>query len=239
LSRKKAINILALIPARGGSKNPPDKNILNFRNKPLIVHSIEHAKQSNHVNRIIVSTDSQKIANISLHSGAEVPFLRPVELAQDNSTDLEVFKHTLGWLENNEKYIPDIVVHLRPTSPIRPPCLIDRGIELLINDSKADSLRTVILAPHTPYKMWLLNEGYLKPLLTHDTFDEPYNMPRQELPYIYWQNAYLDIIRTSTIIEKDSMTGDVILPLIMDSEDDVDIDSLQDLLRAKSKIINV
>lgn len=228
--------ILVLIPARGGSKNPPNKNILPFKGKPLVVHSIEHALRAKYVGRIIVSTDSKKIAEISVQAGAEVPFMRPVALAGDYSTDLEVFQHALRWLDEHEAYRPDLIVHLRPTSPLRLPRLIDEGIERLMAHPEADSLRTVVLAPHTPYKMWRLNEEYLEPLLTHPTYREPYNMPRQLLPTVYWQNAYLDITRWGTVMEKNSMTGNRILALVMPPNEDVDIDSQRDLARAEGKI---
>jgi N-acylneuraminate cytidylyltransferase len=226
---------LALIPARGGSKNPPHKNILSFRGKPLVVHSIEHALQAKSVSRVIVSTDSETIAEISRQAGAEVPFMRPAEYAGDLSPDLDVFRHALGWLDEHEGYRPEIIVHLRPTSPLRPPGLIDMGVERLLAHPEADSLRTVVPAPHTPYKMWRLNGDYLEPLLTHPEFREPYNLPRQLLPPIHWQNAYLDVTRWTTVMERNSMTGDQILALVMSSGEDVDIDSLLDLKRAERK----
>ena len=112
--------ILALIPARGGSKGIPRKNIRNFAGYPLIAWSIAAAKQSELVTRIIVSTDDEEIAAVAREYGAETPFLRPAEFAQDNTTDLPVFEHALQWLEENEDYQPEIVIQLRPTSPIRP-----------------------------------------------------------------------------------------------------------------------
>ena len=179
--------IMALIPARGGSKNPPDKNILPFRGKPLVVHSIGHALQARCVGRVIVSTDSKKIAEISRQAGAEVPFMRLAEFAADDSTDLEVFCHALGWLDEHEGYRPEIIVHLRPTSPLRPPGLIDMGVERLPAHPEADSLRTVVPVPHTPYKMWRLNGHYLKPLLTHPESREPYRIRRANPWLIYWR----------------------------------------------------
>ena len=205
--------VLCLIPARGGSKSPPDKNIRSFRGKPLVVHSIEQALQARYVGRVIVSTDSEKIAEISRQAGAKVPFTRPAEFAGDYSTDLEVFQHALRWLDEHEGYRPELIVHLRPTSPLRPPGLIDRGIEGLLAHPEADSLRTVVLAPHTPFKMWRLNGDYLEPLLTHPIYPEPYNMPRQLLPPVYWQNAYLDITFWAAAINNNSVTGDYILAL--------------------------
>jgi len=227
--------ILALIPARGGSKNPHNKNILPFRGKPLVVHSIEHALEAGYAGRVIVSTDSERIAEISRRAGAEVPFMRPDRFAGDHSTDLEVFRHALEWLDEHEDYRPELIAQLRPTSPLRPSGLIDKGIEQLWADPEADSLRAVVPARHTPYKMWLLNGNYLEPLFTHPELPEPYNMPRQLLPPVYWQNAYLDVTRRTTVMEKNSMTGDRIVALVMSPDDDVDIDSLSDLARAEQR----
>jgi len=227
--------ILALVPARGGSKNPPRKNLLLFKGKPLVVHSIEHALRATYIGRIIVSTDSEEIAEIARQSGAEVPFIRPSEIAGDFSTYLEVFQHALSWLDKYEGYRPEIIVHLRPTSPIRPHALIDEGIVRLCGHPEADALRTVVRAPQTPYKMWRLNGDFLEPLLMHPSYQEPYNMPRQLLPNIYWQNAYLDITRWTTVMLKNSMTGGRILSLVMSPEENVDIDSEYDLTKAAQR----
>lgn len=221
-------SVLALVPARTGSKNPPDKNTTLFRGKPLLVHSIEHGLAASSVDRVLVSTDGERIAEIARANGAEVPFLRPAEISQDDSTDLETFIHALNWLKTEEDYIPEMVVHLRPTSPVRPTTLIDVAVSRLRNNPEADSLRTVIPAPITPYKMWRLCGKWLDPLLTDPSITEPYNMPRQALPVTYWQNAHLDVIRTVTIVKNRSMTGDKILAHIMSPEDDVDIDSQRD-----------
>jgi CMP-N,N'-diacetyllegionaminic acid synthase len=225
-------SVLALIPARGGSKSIPNKNIIDFHGKPLIVHSIEQALSAKRVDRVIVSTDSERIAEISLKAGAEVPFSRPAEFAGDDSTDLEVFEHALGWLDEQESYRPELIVQLRPTSPLRPVGLIDNGIEQLMSNPEADSLRTVVVAPQTPYKMWRIDGQYLVPLLTHPTFAEPYNMARQLLPQTYWQNAYLDITRWSTVVNQKSMTGSRILAMIMSEDNDIDIDTNIDLEKA-------
>ena len=230
-----ASKVLALIPARGGSKNPPDKNIQPLRGKPLVAHSVEHALAADYVGRVIVSTDSETIADISRQAGAEVPFMRPSEIAGDHAADLQAFEHALGWLEEEEGYRPELIVHLRPTSPLRPPSIVDQGIGSLLAHPEADSLRTVVPAPHTPYKMWRLQGDYLEPLLADSEHPEPFNMPRQLLPPVYWQNAYLDVIRWATIMEKNSMTGARIVALVMPPDADVDIDSQGDLVRAEIK----
>ena len=112
--------IMALIPARGGSKGIPRKNIRNFNGFPLIAWSIAAGLQAESVTRTIVSTDDAEIAEVARQWGADTPFLRPAEFAQDKTTDLPVYQHALQWLAENENYKPDVVIQLRPTSPIRP-----------------------------------------------------------------------------------------------------------------------
>lgn len=228
--------ILAIIPARGGSKGLPDKNILPLANHPLIAYSVEAALQSKLINRVIVSTDSTKIAEIAHQYGAEIPFIRPSEFAQDMSTDLEVFAHALRWLKENENYEPDFVVQLRPTSPVRTVTIIDECINRLIH-SDADSLRIVTESPITPYKMWSIPDvdGYMQPLLPTPGIDEPFNQPRQKLPKTYWQIGFLDVIRTKTIWNG-SMSGKKILPFIVPNDYAIDIDDIKSFIQAEQKI---
>jgi N-acylneuraminate cytidylyltransferase len=226
--------ILALIPARGGSKGIPRKNIRDFAGYPLIAWSIAAGLQSELVTRVIVSTDDGEIAAVAREFGAETPFLRPAEFAQDNTTDLPVFEHALAWLKENEGYVPDVVVQLRPTSPIRPRGLVDAAVRILLAHKDADCVRGVVSAGQNPYKMWRLPEGENAPmqnLLDVDGIAEPYNAPRQSLPPVYWQTGHIDAIRTTSILEKKSLTGDVIYPLVIDSRYTVDIDNLQDWAR--------
>lgn len=223
-------DILALIPARGGSKGIPRKNIRNFAGYPLIAWSIAAAKQSTLVTRVIVSTDDEEIAAVARECGAETPFLRPSELAQDKTTDLPVFEQALQWLEENEGYRPEIVVQLRPTSPIRPRDMVDHSIRILLDHPDADCVRGVVPAGQNPFKMWRF-DGEDKPvrqLLEVEGIAEPYNAPRQILPPIYWQTGHIDAIRVSTIKKKRSLTGDVIYPLVIDPKYTVDIDNLSD-----------
>ncbi|HNO85401.1 MAG TPA: acylneuraminate cytidylyltransferase [Anaerolineales bacterium] len=223
-------DILALIPARGGSKGIPRKNIRSFAGYPLIAWSIAAAKQSELVTRVIVSTDDEEIAAVAREWGAETPFLRPAEFAQDKTTDLPVFEHALKWLEDVEGYRPDIVIQLRPTSPVRPHKMVDDAIRILLEHPDADCVRGVVPAGQNPFKMWRFHgEGKpLNPLLTVDGIAEPYNAPRQILPPVYWQTGHIDAIRTATIAQKASLTGDVIYPLVIDPKYTVDIDTLPD-----------
>lgn len=230
--------ILAIIPARGGSKGIPRKNIRPFAGYPLIAWSIAAAKQSSLVTRIIVSTDDEEIASVAREWGAETPFLRPAELAQDKTTDLPVFEHALKWLEEIEGYHPDVVVQLRPTSPIRPRTMVDEAVNVLLNHEDADCVRGVVPAAQNPFKMWRFNgeEKPLSQLLEVPGIAEPYNAPRQVLPPVYWQTGHIDAIRASTIVNKKSLTGDIVYPLVIDPKFTVDIDTLADWAKYEAVI---
>ncbi|MBA4419966.1 MAG: hypothetical protein C0391_02350 [Anaerolinea sp.] len=226
--------ILAIIPARGGSKGIPRKNIRSFAGHPLLAWSIAAAKQSHLVTRVIVSTDDEEIADLARRLGADVPFLRPAELAQDSSMDFPLFEHALNWLMENEKYQPDILLQLRPTSPIRPTDMVDNGVQLILDHSAAHSVRGVIPSGQNPYKMWRIDENlYMHPLLTVEGVAEPFNSPRQNLPPTYWQTGHIDVIRATTILKLKSMSGQVILPYVVDPAFAVDIDSPRDWQRAE------
>lgn len=222
--------VLALIPARGGSKGIPRKNIRSFAGYPLIAWSIAAAKKSELVTRVIVSTDDAEIAAVAREWGAEAPFLRPDEISQDKTTDLPVFEHALKWLEDVEGYRPEIVVQLRPTSPIRPRTMVDDAVRILLEHKDADCVRGVVPAGQNPFKMWRFNgeDTPLNPLLAVEGITEPYNAPRQILPPVYWQTGHVDAIRDATITQKKSLTGDVIYPLVIDPKYTVDIDTLPD-----------
>lgn len=235
------MDVLAIIPARGGSKGLPDKNILPLKGVPLIAYSIKAALETPEITRVLVSTDSPVIAEIALDYGAEVPFKRPGEYAQDLSTDLEVFQHALRWLAKEEAYYPDLVVQLRPTSPVRLTRHISTCIQKMLQNPEADSLRILTKSPITPFKMWQLSEDKesMKPLLTLANAKEPYNMPRQSLPPVYWQIGYLDVFKPAVVLEKQSMSGDVILPFIVDPDFAIDIDDLASFLRVEAAIDKV
>ena len=217
--------IYSLIPARGGSKGVPHKNVRLLRGKPLIVHSIEISLKCPSIQRTFISTDSQQIAEVARNAGGEVPFLRPSELAQDDTRDLPVFQHFLGWLEQNDVPLPDAIFQFRPTSPSRSVSKIEEAVELLKRHPRADSVRGVIEPAQNPYKMWSIGtDGFMRPLLSISGVSEPFNEPRQSLPKVYWQVGYLDLIRTRTISEQNSLTGACVLPLKIDSKDSIDID---------------
>lgn len=214
-------NILAVIPARSGSKSVPHKNIRNIAGKPMMAYSIEHAKQSKYINRIIVSTDSEEYAAIARDYGAQTPFLRPAEYATDTATDLQVFEHCLTFLKEKEGYQADLVVQLRPTYPIRRVEDIDSMIEMMLEDESIDSVRSIAPAKEIPYKMWKMDEnGALHPLITE--IPECYNMPRQQLPKVYYQNACIDVFRPYVVLEEHSMNGKQIRGYLMEKNYDID-----------------
>jgi len=225
--------VLAIIPARGGSKSIPRKNIKIFAGYPLIAFSVRAGLAAESVSRVIVSTDDDEIAEIGREFGAEIPFLRPEELSRDDTPDLPVFQHALDWLRINEEYQPQMVVQLRPTSPFRRKEHINQAVWRLLERPEADSIRTVCIPFQNPYKMWRVDaDGFMQPLITTN-ITEPYNLPRQALPEVFWQTGYVDAAWKETILEKGSMTGESILPLVIGAEEWIDIDSPDDWSRAE------
>jgi len=224
------VKILCIIPARSGSKGIPHKNIMNFRGQPLMKWSIDQAHASKHKMRVIVSTDSMEYAKLAQSFGAETPFLRPPEISQDLSTDFDCFQHAVKWLKEMEDYTPDIIVQLRPTYPTRTVTVIDACIDTFLkNMDSFDSLRTVVPYEKSPYKMYRVVGGYLKPLFMHvDGKDEPHNMCRQALPHCYLHNGYVDIFKTD-LLKLNTVSGYRIYPYIMNTEETYDIDTEKDI----------
>lgn len=229
--------ILCLIPARSGSKGIIDKNIKILNNKPLLCHSIDQAKESKYYKnkqmRIVVTTDSEKYANISKEYGAEIPILRPSEISQDLSTDFEFMKHMIDYLKLTENYNPDIILQLRPTQPLRKIDEIDKCIDIFISKfEEYDSLRTVIPYEKSPFKMYEVKDNKLIPLfknliINEKTIIEPYNQCRQLLPQTYLHNGYIDLLKPY-LLNEGKINGDRIYPYIMNKEDTIDIDTMDD-----------
>ena len=223
------MEVLAIIQARGGSKGIPRKNVKLLGGHPLIAYSIVAAQRSPSISRFIVSTDDDEIAQTARQYDAEVPFLRPVEYAQDQSKDIDVFTHALNWFEKHEKYIPDVVVQLRPTCPFRPIGIIDESVKILFENPEASSVRSISIVDHTPYKMWVKDRetAKIRPLLESEN-REAYDMPRKSLPTVYSLNGIVDSIRLETIKKNNSMTGNKVYPLIVDRKYFIDIDENKD-----------
>jgi CMP-N-acetylneuraminic acid synthetase len=221
------LSVLAVVPARGGSKGIPRKNVRLLGGYPLLAWSVAAAQESRSVDRILVSTDDTEIRDVAVRCGADAPFLRPSDLAQDASPDLPLFQHAVDWLERHERFRPDLIVQLRPTSPFRPPGLVEEGLARLAADPRADSLRAVTAPGQNPYKMWRTPAGspYLAALLD-DAGPEAYNRARQELPATLWQTGHLDVFRRETLA-RGSLTGERVLGLEVPARYAVDIDSLE------------
>lgn len=227
--------VYGLTLGRGGSKGLPRKNVKILGNHPLIAWSVAAGKLSTSVDRVLCSTDDDEIAAVAARYGADVPFRRPAELASDRATDLDVFKHCIGWLAENEGWLPEFFVQLRPTTPFRLENWIDAAVDILRKTSGADSVRSVAPTPLTPYKMWRTAPGgRLFPAMELGGIAEAYNMPRQALPEILWHTGQLDVIRTATLIDG-SMTGPHIQELRVPLRLAVDIDDLDDLRVAQLK----
>lgn len=224
-------SVVALIPARGGSKGLPRKNLADLGGRPLLAWSVEAALQAAAVDRVVVCTDDDEIAEAAEAAGAEVPWRRPAELATDDAADLPVFQHALERLDGAGRPV-DVFVHLRPTSPFREPGLIDRAVALLRSHPDVDSVRSVSPVAKTPFKMWFVDDdGLMEPVV--GTWDEEcFNRPRQALPPVWTQDGTLDVVR-SDVVRGGSMTGRRVLALRHDSPL-VDVDTAADLERARS-----
>jgi N-acylneuraminate cytidylyltransferase len=223
------MKILAIIPARSGSKGVPDKNIRPLAGHPLLALSIAAAKLSRRIDRVLVSTDSEEYAAIARRYGAEVPFLRPAELARDDSPDIEFILHALHWLQQHEGAVPDYLVHLRPTCPNRDPAILDRAVEAILDDAEATSLICVHPVEYPPCKYYKIDEqGVLRGYMG----DEYVNRPRQLCPQAYQGNGHADIYRTDSILAAGSLLGDTVLPFVCPDPGDIDTEETFRLLDA-------
>ncbi len=229
------MKIYAIIPARGGSKGVLGKNVKLLCGKPLIAWTIEEALKVEEIARVIVNTDDEVIAEASRKAGAEV-FMRPKELAEDLTLDLSVFEHHLQELKKAGD-LPDVIVDIRATAPLRRAHRIKEGIDLLLGAGrgKADSVRAVSKASKHPYKMWKREGEYIRPFLdeTFTGMAEPYNAARQMLPDVYQNNGSMNAIWTETILDSHSMTGKNIMGYVMEDWESVNIDSEIDFLVAE------
>jgi len=221
--------VICLIPARSGS-SILDKNIKIYKKKPLIFHSINVALKSKFIKRIIISTDSLKYKKLILKNykkNVEVPFIRPKKISGDKSSDHSWLKHALVFLKRKENYIPDIVVQLRPTTPNRNVKVVDKAISFFLNNyNKASSLRSANEFSQPPEKMFRITNGYFKGYFNKKKLVEYYNFPRQKFAKPYLPNGYIDILKSSIILNSNLLHGNKILPFITSQTND--IDSLDD-----------
>jgi N-acylneuraminate cytidylyltransferase len=225
---EKEPSIVALIPARAGSKRVPDKNIRPLAGHPLIAYTISSALQSQVFSAVIVSTDSQLYGDIASHYGAEVPHLRPSDLAGDLSPDIEWVEYTLHRLqEKGRKY--DCFSILRPTSPFRLPETIKRAWQAFLAGEDADSLRAVEKCKQHPGKMWVVRGNRMVPLLPLTPPEQPWHSSQyQSLPEVYAQNASLEIAWSRVVFESRTIAGDVLMPFFTKDYEGFDVNSAYD-----------
>ena len=215
-------SIFALIPARSGSKGVPHKNIKPLGDHPLIEWSIAACKTATSINRIIVSTDSEEYAHIARKMGAEVPFLRPAEIAGDRSTDYDFIKHALEWFSQNDSE-PDYIVHIRPTTPFRDPVIIDQAVAAFMSHPKATALRSVHPMSESAYKTFeIAPAGQLKRVASDSSELDAANNARQQFPATYIANGYVDVLSTAFIRKMQLIHGNHVLPFITPTVNEVD-----------------
>ncbi len=223
--------ILAIIPARGGSKGVPRKNVRELNGKPLIGYTIESAKKSNKVSRVVVTTEDTEIATVSREYKAEVPYLRPDELSQDNSPTMECVLHMLDYLEKTEGYVSDYVLLLQCTSPLRNHSHINEAIDKLLN-SDYDSIVSVCEAEVNPYWANIFEGDKLKYFI-----EEGRKITRrQELPNVYRMNGAIYLIKTEVLKKQKTFEPEEVMGYIMDSYSSVDIDTEMDFKIAEAII---
>lgn len=226
--------VLGLIPARGGSKGIPRKNLVDVGGMPLIAHSIIPALRAKRLSRLIVSTDDKEIAAVAREYGAEVPFMRPAELASDDAKTLPVVQHALLAMEKEEGRVYDAVALLQPTTPLRTTEDIDDGIELLLATGSGSVVSVVDVGPHHPYRMVsITEEGKLKRFVDQG-FDDM--RPRQELPSVYIRSGDLYIVRRHVIMELETLIGDDCQAYIVPNARAVNIDTSFDLEQARKML---
>lgn len=226
-------SVIALIPARMGSKRVPGKNIRRLGGHPLIAYTIAPALASGVFDAVIVSTDSEEIAEIARHYGAEVPFLRPPALAGDTSPDIEWVEYTLKALAEQRRAY-DCFSLLRPTSPFRMPDTIRRAWTAFLADQRVDSLRAVERCTEHPAKMWIVRGQRLLPLLPFGPVEQPWHSSQyQSLPVVYVQNASLELAWSRLVFAGRTIAGETIAPFFTDGMEGFDINNRYDWILAE------
>lgn len=226
------MKILGIVPARGGSKGIPGKNIRSLDGKPLIQYSVEAARSSNLVDRLILSTDSAEIAEVGKALGVEVPFLRPRDLAQDDTPMLPVLEHALQFVEM-EGWQPDIILLLQPTAPLRRAEHIQQAVKLLV-DSNCDSVVSVVEVPrhYVPDFVLRLEEGKLKPFL-----DTPLATRRQDARPAYSRDGTIYAFWRDVLFNKHSIYGDDCRPILIPHDQSCNLDTMSDWQEAEKKLL--
>lgn len=219
------MKIYSIIPARSGSKGVPAKNVRDLGGFPMLAYSIAISRLVKRIDRVIVSTNSRETAELAKKYGAEAPFLRPEKFCRDSSNDLDALGHALRWLRDNEGEMPDLVVYLRPSTPLRDPALISAAIKKIISFPRATSLRSAHPIAEPPHKLFQLSKsGFFTGFFPDHPDPEYHGVPRQLFPQAYHPNGYIDIMRSSFIKNSKFKLcfGNKILPFITPIVTEVD-----------------
>ena len=220
----KNTKVIAIIPARSGSKSIKDKNIVNFRGKPLMAWSIEQCLKSKKIDEVYLSTDSRKYAKIAKKFGLKKIIYRPKSISNDKSTDYEFIKHFIDNIETNH----GVIAHIRPTTPFRNIILLDKIINFFIKNKEYSSLRAVHENPETAYKSFELKNKFLKPLRGVKKTMDQLNNPRQNFSKTYSANGYVDLYRKEFILKNKKLFGDKVMgyitPLTMEIDSKAELD---------------
>jgi CMP-N,N'-diacetyllegionaminic acid synthase len=223
-------SVIGLVPARSGSERVPQKNIRALAGHPLLAYAIATAQQAGVFDRVVCSTDSEEIAEIARYYGAEVPFLRPPELATSTSPDIEWIAYTLG--ELREHY--DLFALVRATNPFRGPDAFARGLEQLLATPEADSIRAVELVKQHPGKMWIVDGATMRPLLDQSHLDVAWHAGQyQALPKVYVQNSALEIAWTRVVSGTGTREGRTVAPFFTSGHEGFNVDDEEDWARAE------
>jgi CMP-N,N'-diacetyllegionaminic acid synthase len=226
--------VIALIPARAGSKGVPNKNIRPLGGHPLLDWSIQAALKAQRIDRVIVSTDSQDYADLAIRCGAEAPFLRPPAISGDRSTDYDFVIHALDWLAQHGGE-PKYIVHIRPTTPLRDAALIDQAVAAFQGHDQATALRSVHEMSESAYKAFeLAPQGQLKRLGSDSTALDAANNARQQFPATYVANGYVDVLSTAFIRKSGLLHGDWVMPFVTPAV--VEVDTEEDFAHLEFQI---
>lgn len=230
-----SFNVLAVIPARGGSKGLRNKNIRDLCGYPLIKYSIDCAKKSMLITDFVVSTDSINISEISKSLGAHVPFIRPNELSSDNALSLPVMQHATKYMETSLDKIYDAILMLQPTTPLRLSIDVDTAITLMLKGNYDSVISVVDVDGYHPYRMKKIQNNLLVNFVDQGFEDM---RPRQELPKLYIRNGAVYLTKRNILMEQNSFVGEKCAPLVMDKERSINIDTIADFKLAEFYLEN-
>lgn len=234
------MKILCIITARGGSKGIPGKNIKPLLGKPLLFYTIDAAKKSGVFDRIILSTDDQAIADVARAYGCAVPFMRPIALAKDDTQHLPVIQHAVSWLKENEGYVPDYVMILQPTSPLRQSFHMQEAVDLILKNN-GDAVLSVAEMPEnfSPHKAMVVNENGALTLFNGELVKKR-TARRQDLQKTYWSIGSLYLFKTDLLFgEEPNFYGENVLPYIVDKKYVVDINEPEDWEHAERMMMRL